>query len=433
MKVYFDTVGCRLNQAEIEQLAAEFRAAGHTIAETATGADLVVVNTCAVTAAAASDSRQKVRQAQRAGAGRIVVTGCLATLEPVDSSTMPGVSLVVPNVEKKHIPKLVLGQVELHDLEPLARKPLPGAHKRTRAFIKVQDGCDNLCTYCVTRLARGEAVSIPKEKVLRDLRVAIAGGTREVVLTGVHLGWWGRDHDGKETLADLIAFLLENSTIERLRLSSTEPWDLDERFFSLWQDPRMCRHLHLPLQSGSGGVLKRMLRRTTPAEYRDLVQIARERIPGLAITTDIIVAFPGETDTEFLESLDFVKEMEFSGGHVFKYSARSGTAAARLPGRVHGSITQERGRLMREQLAISAQRYARAHLGKDLFVLWESAIQRSSEGWQMRGLTDNYLQVKTIADADRANQVDRVRIVACEEDCLSGVITTVSIGGNDET
>ena len=309
MKVFFDTVGCRLNQAEIEQLAGEFRAAGHTIVENAEGADLVIINTCAVTAAAASDSRQKVRHAQRAGVGQIVVTGCLATLEPAEIDALQGVSLVVPNTEKSRIPLLLSGHAELNELEALARQPLPGAHKRTRAFIKAQDGCDNYCTFCVTRIARGGAVSVPREKVLQEVTAATAGGTREVVLTGVQLGSWGCDLDGDVRITDLIRFILLNSPIERLRLSSTEPWDLDERFFALWQDPRMCRHLHLPLQSGSTSVLKRMVRRTTPAEYRELVGKARECIPGLAVTTDIIVGFPGETEEEFQESLEFVKEI----------------------------------------------------------------------------------------------------------------------------
>lgn len=422
MKVFFDTVGCRLNQAEIEHLAGEFRAAGHSIVETAEGADLVVVNTCAVTAAAASDSRQKVRQAQRTSAGRIVVTGCLATLAPKESGALPGVSLVVPNDEKEKIPVLILGEEELFELEPLARQPLPGARKRTRAFIKAQDGCDNLCTFCVTRIARGAAVSVPRERVLREVNLAIAGGTREVVLTGVHLGWWGRDLGGGETLADLVAFLLENSSIERLRLSSTEPWDLDKRFFDLWQDKRMCRHLHLPLQSGSASVLKRMARRTTPDDYRELLRLTREGIPGVAVTTDIIVGFPGETEAEFRESLEFVKEMEFSGGHVFKYSARPGTAAARLPGRVHGKVAQERGRLMRQELTKSADPYKRLQVGKVLSVLWETAALRHGNRWQLYGLADNYLQVTALSDADRSNQIDQVRIESYDGDCLTGEI-----------
>ena len=422
MKIFLDTVGCRLNQAEIEHLAREFRAAGHLIVDTAHGADLVIINTCAVTAAAASDSRQKARQAYRAGAAKILLTGCLATLDPDLKEQLPGVYQLVNNQDKARIPSLVLHSDQDFDLEPLARVPLPGARKRTRAFIKVQDGCDNLCTFCVTRIARGKAVSTPKDAVLRDILSALAGGAQEVVLSGVHLGSWGSDLESGETLTDLVRFVLANTDVKRLRLSSTEPWDLDERFFALWEDPRMCRHLHLPLQSGSATVLKRMLRHTTPQKFRDLVHQARMRIPGVAITTDIIVGFPGETEDDFAESLRFVEEMNFADGHVFKYSARPGTAAARLPGRVHGNISHERSRMMREVLLRSANRFCEAHIGAELFVLWESAIQQEDGRWLLHGLSDNYLQIGGLAESDRCNKIDRVKIQAHTSDGLSGEI-----------
>ena len=410
MKVFFDTVGCRLNQAEIEHLAGEFRAAGHEIVDSPHGADLVIINTCAVTAAAASDSRQKSRQAYRAEATEILLTGCLATLEPDLIMQLPGVSRVISNRDKSHIPALVLGYEEESDLEPLARKPLPGARKRTRAFIKVQDGCNNLCTFCVTRIARGQAVSTPKSNVLKDIQSAIEGGAQEVVLSGVHLGSWGTDLESGETLTDLIHFILSSTDIKRLRLSSTEPWDLDERFFALWQDLRMCRHMHLPLQSGSASVLKRMLRHTTPEKFRQLVNTTRALIPGVAITTDIIVGFPGESEEEFEDSLRFVEEMDFSAGHVFKYSPRPGTAASRLPGRVQGKIAQERSRKMRNVLQLSAQKFAGQHIGQEQSVLWESATGNGDGRWQMHGLSDNYLQIGGLAESDRCNKIDRVKI-----------------------
>ena len=410
MKVFFDTIGCRLNQAEIEQMAGEFRSAGYQIIENAAEADLVIINTCTVTAAAASDSRQKVRQAHRAGAKEIVLTGCLATLEPEASEALPGVKHVFTNHEKALIPSLLIGKTEDFDLEPLARIPLPGDRKRTRAFIKVQDGCDNFCTFCVTRLARGKGVSLPKEHVLREVRAAVEGGTHEVVLSGVHLGSWGKDLGEAETLMDLVQYLLANTGIERLRLSSTEPWGLDERFFDLWQDPRMCRHLHLPLQSGSAQVLRRMSRHTTPQKFSSLVAFARERIPDVAITTDIIVGFPGETDEEFNESLKFVQEMEFASGHVFKYSLRQGTAAAKLPNRVHGNLAHERSQRMREILDISARRFAENYVNRESAVLWETATQMTAAIWNMSGLTDNYLQVYALAESNRCNKIDRVKI-----------------------
>lgn len=317
MKVFFDTVGCRLNQAEIEQMAGQLRQDGHQILGSPDGADLVVVNSCAVTAAAASDSRQKVHQAHAKGVSTIILTGCWATLYPEQGADLEGVSQVVSNLDKLEIPlRFINVDSRLMEVEPIARQPLPGAHKRTRAFIKVQDGCNNACTYCVTRLARGRGKSLERGEILLAVNQAVLGGTKEVVLTGVNLGSWGRDLDGKEQLNDLIQFLLDHSEFERMRLSSIEPWDLGKPFFGLWKDARLCPHFHLPLQSGSAGVLHRMARNTTPEKYRNLVVTARSMIPDVAITTDVIVGFPGETQKEFEESLEYIRGMSFSGGHV---------------------------------------------------------------------------------------------------------------------
>jgi len=275
MKVYFDTIGCRLNQAEIERLANQFRKAGHTIIESAQEADMVVINTCAVTAAAASDSREKARQANAAGAKQIVLTGCWATLEPENAADLPGVMRVVTNQHKEELGSDILGiPLTEFEAEPIIREPLPGIHRRTRAFIKVQDGCDNFCTFCVTRIARGRGMSVPEDEVIREINAAVQGGAQEAVLSGVHLGSWGNDWKNGKSLRDLIQVILDHTKIRRLRLSSLEPWDLEKSFFELWNDPRMCRHLHFPLQSGSGTVLRRMARNTTPEKYRELVSQA---------------------------------------------------------------------------------------------------------------------------------------------------------------
>lgn len=419
MKVYFDTIGCRLNQAEIERLANQFRSAGHTVVDSAGDADMVVINTCAVTAAAASDSREKVRQANAAGAKQIVLTGCWATLEPESAASLPGVMRVVTNARKNSLGADLLG-IPLTEFEvgSIAREPLPGVHRRTRAFIKVQDGCDNFCTFCVTRIARGRGVSIPLESVIREINTAVESGVQEAVLSGVHLGSWGSDLLNGSELHDLIQAVLDQTRIRRLRLSSIEPWGLDQAFFELWQDPRMCRHIHFPLQSGSGSVLRRMARNTTPERYRELVNLARRTIPGLALTTDIIVGFPQESDEEFEESLEFVREMQFAGGHVFKYSPREGTAAARLPRRIHGRIAHERSRKMRELLAQSAAEYEQKFIGQTLDVLWESAAQLPDGSWRMHGLTGNYLRVNAILPENRWNQVDSVKALSVNKDHL---------------
>lgn len=440
MKIYLDTIGCRLNQAEIESMARQFRAAGHTIVATADQADLAVINTCTVTSQAASDSRGKIRQAARLGAEGILVTGCWATLEPQAAAALPGVRRVVPNDRKDSLVADILNlQPSTFDLEPLTRVPLPGLRQRTRAFIKVQEGCDNHCTFCITAIARGAGRSRPIPDVLADIRAALAGGTKEIVLTGVHLGCWGQDLSTSPStgsgfqlgaglglcLRDLVKTILNETDALRLRLSSLEPWDLNADFFALWQDPRLCRHLHLPLQSGCAGVLRRMARKTTPEAYAALLAIARAAIPDVAITTDMITGFPGETEAEFNESLAFVREMNFSGGHVFTYSARPGTAAARMKGQVPHEVRKERNAALRAVFAEAAQIYRKKFLGVRMPVLWESTSQLSEWGWRMEGLTDNYLRIRAYAPEPRWNQVDAVHLTDLHENGLTGKLTNI--------
>lgn len=423
MKVYFDTVGCRLNQSEIEKLASQFRAAGHLIVETPAEADLVVVNTCSVTSEAAADSRAKARQASRVGAAEIVLTGCWATLEPTEAAALPQVARVVPNSEKELLAANWLNlPPEAFDLEPLAREPLPGARMRTRAFIKAQDGCDNFCTFCITRLARGGSVSRSLEEIRKDVRFALAGGVKEIVLTGVNLGAWGQDMHPKRGLRQLIEAMLAETDLERLRLSSLEPWDIEPGFFDLWQEKRLCRHLHLPLQSGSASVLRKMARRTTPEAFAALVAGARAASPDIALTTDMIVGFPGETETEFLESLNFVREMKFAGGHVFSFSARPGTAAARYPHQVHSSVRKQRSAEMRAALAESSQAYHSRFAGQLTQVLWETSDQLGPASWRLNGLTDNYIKVTTISKIPLWNRISTVRLDQLNHDTFEATI-----------
>ncbi|MFZ3079643.1 MAG: MiaB/RimO family radical SAM methylthiotransferase [Bellilinea sp.] len=421
MKIFLDSIGCRLNQSEIERFATQFRAAGHTIVNSAGEAELVVVNTCTVTQAAASDSRQKIRQAARLGAADIVVTGCWSTLEPDNAAVLPNVRRVVSNLNKDHLVAEVLGvQEEDFDLEPVAREPLPGAHLRTRAFIKTQDGCDNHCTFCITRIARGPGRSETIQAVLSDIQHAQSGGTREVVLSGVHLGSWGYDLSPRMHLRDLIQAVLRDTDVERLRLSSLEPWDLEENFFQLWENSRLCRHLHLPLQSGCEQTLHRMARHTNPAAFRRLVESARQAAPGMAVTTDLIVGFPGEDDREFAESLTFVQEMEFAGGHVFSYSARPGTPAVRLNNPVSGTVAHRRSEQMRQVLAESSALFREQHLGSEACVLWEATNAYGPTGWKLHGLTDNYLRVEVHSPQRLWNQINRVRLDRLTDQGLAG-------------
>lgn len=429
MKIYLDTIGCRLNQSEIESMARQFRAAGHEIVASAELAEMAVVNTCAVTNEAAADSRGVLRRIARAGVGEIVATGCWATLYPKQAGDLPNVLRVVTNDRKDHLVSEALDlRPATFDIEPIVREPLPGLHRRTRAFIKVQDGCDNHCTFCITTVARGESRSRPVADVILDVRSALDGGAKEIVLTGVHLGSWGYDLSTSlktsfdSHLKELIKAILRKTDAPRLRLSSLEPWDLDMGFFSLWTNPRLMPHLHLPLQSGCESTLKRMARKTTPDSFRALVSSAREAIPDVAITTDIIAGFPGETEEEFAESLEFVKEMNFAGGHVFTYSPRPGTGAARMKGQVEPEVRKKRNRILREALEESAQSYRQRFVGREMSVLWESTSEVGEWGWKMEGLTGNYLRVNAFAPSPRWNEVDRVRMESVFDDRLKGVI-----------
>ncbi len=423
MKVYLDTIGCRLNQSEIEKMAGEFRAAGHTVIDTPAGADLVVVNTCTVTAAAASDSRQKIRQAGRAGGREIVVTGCWATLDPAGAGKLPNVTRVVSNVDKDSLVADALDlPEETFDREPLAREPLPGIHLRTRAFLKVQDGCDNHCTFCITRVARGASRSRSLDDVLADVRAALQGGTQEIVLTGVQLGAWGADFEQPLHLRSLIEAILKETDAPRLRLSSLEPWNLDDDFFSLWQDERLCRHLHLPLQSGCADTLRKMARKTTPDAYARLVESARAAAPDIAITTDLIAGFPGETDEHFAASLAFVRKVGFAAGHVFTYSARPGTPAARYKDQVPFAARKQRNAELRAAVAASSGRYQQQFQGQTLDVLWESTDSVGQDGWRLQGLTGNYLRVSAHSPQRLWNQISRVRLTHWTPDGFQGEI-----------
>ena len=386
-------------------------------------ADMAVVNTCAVTNEAASDSRIKIRHIARAGVHEIVATGCWTSLQPQRALELPNVTRIITNARKDHLVTDVLDlRPETFDLDPLARQPLPGLHRRTRAFIKVQDGCDNACTFCITTVARGEGRSRRVADVLLDVQSALDGGTKEIVLTGVHLGSWG--YDFNLHLTDLIQAILRETDTPRLRLSSLEPWDLSPEFFSLWKNQRLMPHLHLPLQSGCESTLRRMARKTTPQSFRELVAAAREVMPEVAITTDIIAGFPGETEAEFAQTLDFVHEMNFADGHVFTYSARPGTGAARMKGQVKPEVRKKRNHILTEALAESSKSYREKFVGRKMSVLWEAVSEVGDFGWQMEGLTENFLRVQAFAPAPRWNELDEVLTEEAVGDKLKGTMTS---------
>ena len=411
MKIFLDTIGCRLNQSEIESIANTFRALGHQVIGDPAEADLAIVNTCAVTVKAAADSRKQLRHAARAGAGKVVATGCWATLYPEDALALEGVNGVYLNDQKEGIVADILGlQAEEVAALPLVREPLPGDRARTRAFIRVQEGCDNHCTYCLTRLARGKSRSRSLPEVQRDIDAALAGGAKEVVLTGVELGAWGRDFDPALTLYDLIDGVLQNSDLQRLRLSSIEPWDFEPRILDLWQDGRLCHHLHIPLQAGNDRMLRAMGRPITAAGYADLINGIRKAIPDVALTTDVIAGFPGETEDDFQATRAFIQRIGFAGGHVFTYSPRPGTAAYKMKDRLVPSLAKARNADLRQIFQELGRTYRNLFVGEDLSVLWESSEPLENSGWRISGLTSNYLRVYAESEVDRWNEVSRVKI-----------------------
>ena len=423
MKVYLQSLGCKLNQSELESLACQFVQAGHTVVGTAREADLCVLNTCAVTQTAVSKSRQAIRRLRRANSDAcLAVTGCYAQMWPQEIRELGSVDLIVGNEDKEHLVERVekelgiKGQGSGRAWVPFPDSRLPIPQARTRAFVKIQDGCDNHCTYCIVRVARGKQRSRPQSDVLAEVEARVAAGYQEVVLTGVHIGAYGRDsgHQGDESLWALVEAILMCTNVRRLRLSSIEPWDLDPACLRLWEDSRLCRHLHLPLQSGCDATLQRMGRSYTADQFAALVEAAREAIPGVAITTDVIVGFPGESEAEFNESLHFVEAIGFARTHVFKYSARPGTPAATMPGQVPPLVKRTRSRAMMGVGRHSAEAFRRTFLGHTLEVLWERHTKGSESGQKAlwSGLTDNYLRVKTQEGKNLCNTITRTKLVA---------------------
>lgn len=425
MRILLDSIGCRLNQSEMEALGRQLRAAGHEVTGEAAAAEAMVLNTCAVTAAAARDTRSAVRRLHRANPdAAIVVTGCHATLDPTAVAALPGVRDVVSNQEKagllRRLDPAASADLPPYDREPILREARTAGWGHTRAFVKVQDGCDNRCTFCITTVARGAGVSRPAADVVAEVQALSRAGYREAVLTGVHLGSYGRDLGRVAGLEELVRLLLQHTDIERLRLSSLEPWEIPPDFFALWTDRRLQPHLHLPLQSGCDRTLRRMARRTSQAAFAALVAAARAAIPDLALTTDLICGFPGETAAEFAESLAYVEALGFARLHAFTYSARPGTAAAAMPGQLPAA---ERKARTREALALSERLSLAFHgrsVGQVRPVLWESLVGADDAGPRWLGYTDNYLRVTASGAGDWRNTITPTRLLDATADGLSG-------------
>jgi threonylcarbamoyladenosine tRNA methylthiotransferase MtaB len=427
MKVHLHSIGCRLNQSEIETMGRQLLAAGHEIVAEAETADTVIINTCAVTREAARDARSQTRRIHRHNpAAEIMLTGCYATIAPHELAQVKGAGRVIANKDKAQLVQMIDPQVRIDlpvfDQEPVLREFLAGTAGHTRAFIKVQDGCNNRCTFCVTTVARGDGQSRHLGDIVAEIQALAAAGYREAVLTGVHLGSYGHDFDNKAGLRDLVQAILAHTDMPRLRLSSLEPWDIAPDFFSLWQDSRLLPHLHMPLQSGCDRTLRRMARRTNQASFRELVTAARTHIPDLNLSTDIITGFPGETEADFAESLDYVREMAFARLHVFTYSQRPGTAAAKMPDQLPNALKKERTRQMIELGNAMSEAFHAGFVGTEREVLWETAVGADNNGLRWVGYSDNYIRVTASGSADLFNCVTPTQLQEARVDGMVGKI-----------
>lgn len=394
--VILHSLGCRLNEAELEEWARAFQARGIALAAPGEPAALAVVNTCAVTEEAVRKSRKLLRRLRRENPGaRLVVSGCLATLEAESLAREAGVDLLVTNAEKDRLVEIVSAELDLALMPESATEPAGEAlfaRGRQRAFVKVQDGCRYQCTFCITTRARGAERSRPIPEVVAAIRRLNASGIREVVLSGVHLGGYGSDLGGAVDLGTLIGAILADTDIERLRLGSLEPWDLPANLWALFENPRLMPHLHLPVQSGSERVLRRMARRCRADAFIALADEGRSRVPGLNITTDIIVGFPGETTDDWRDTLRLAERVGFGQIHLFAYSARAGTRAAELPDQVPSAVKRARVAELQALAERSRRALLQAQIGRRVEVLCERAPEDAS-ATPGTGYTPNYLPV----------------------------------------
>jgi threonylcarbamoyladenosine tRNA methylthiotransferase MtaB len=408
--VVLDFLGCKLNQAENQELARKLEAAGYTIVEPSQKADIYILNTCSVTLTADSKSRHLLRMARRRNpAARLIAIGCYAHRAPAELEGIEGVELVLGNDKKMDLAAL------LGEAAAVAR---PAVKQRTRSFIRIQQGCKNFCAYCIVPYVRRKESCVPADEVVALVQELAAEGGQEIVLTGTEVGAYRfKDID----LEGLIRRILDETAIDgttvRIRISSLQPHQLSPGLIKLWEDPRLCPHFHLSLQSGSDTVLKRMKRRYAAADYVKAVGLIRGTVPESAITTDVIVGFPGETEAEFKDTVALCRLVKFARIHVFPFSPRPGTLAATMPEQVPDSVKKERTAVMLALAKASAGDFHQGYIGKALDVLWE---QQSAGIWS--GYTGNYIKVYTRSSTPLANTIRPVKLVKLYRDGVWGEV-----------
>lgn len=402
MNIHLKALGCRLNEAELEQWSRDFKGAGHQIVVNADEADVVVVNTCAVTTEATKKSRKLMNRLHRENPeSKVVVSGCYATLEEQQVALRSGVDLVVNNADKDQLPHKVMDAFAANTMPLNAMEPEESSlflRGKQRAFIKIQDGCRYRCTFCIVTVARGNERSRSLQAIVDEVNSLHQQGIQEIVLTGVHVGGYGSDIDS--SLYELVQTLLKETDIPRIRFASVEPWDLPDEFFSLFENQRLMPHMHLPLQSGADSVLRRMSRRCKIDDFSRLVNQARSLIPNFNVTTDIIVGFPGETEEEWDLTMKNVESIGFGHIHIFSYSPREGTKAARLANPVDEAVKKFRSQQLHELARTLKQAFYEQQLNQELPVLWEGQKKDENGRLVFTGYAPNFCKIESNGEND---------------------------------
>ncbi len=438
-RVAIHTLGCKVNQYESSALAWLFQERGYRVVDFAQEADVYIINTCTVTHLGDRKSRQLIRRAVKANPRAIVaVTGCYAQVSPAEVLKIPGVDLVVGTKDRSSLVDLVERETgrlspvnavsSYANGDPFEEMSAYSIQDRVRAFLKIQDGCSNFCTYCIVPYARGPLRSRQPDRVIEAARHMVADGYKEIVLTGICIGAYGRGLGQQISLAGLIRRLLEIQGLGRLRLSSIEPHDITPELVEVISGSKnFCRHLHMPLQSGSDQILQKMGRRYTAWEYLRLVDILRENMPGLGLTTDVMVGFPGESEECYQQTDDLINKIGFSGLHVFKFSPRRGTVAAGYGRQVEPALKDERSRRLIRLGSDLAAQFASSHLGLNLNVLVEQPAP-DADGF-LEGHTDNYIKAMFPGQAALVGQIVPVRAEKLLGSVISGAIIDRPVEG----
>ena len=425
-KVAFCTLGCKVNQYETEAMTSLFKNRGYEIASFQDICDIYVINTCTVTGEGERKSRQMIRRAHGANPKSIiVVTGCMSQVSPEKVAQIEGVSIVMGTSERARIVEIVEEYIEKNkkpQIEDIMKKRdyeemhISSYEDKTRAFVKIEDGCTEFCSYCIIPFARGPVRSRNPESIKKEVETLAENGYREIVLTGIHIGSYGKDLKDK-TLIDAIKAANEVEKIKRIRLGSVEPRVLTEAFINEIKNmPKVCDHFHISLQSGCDRTLKAMNRKYTTKEYELCVENLRKAYKNPAITTDIIAGFPGESEDDFMASCDFMEKIRFSEAHIFPYSARSGTKAAGFPNQLEKKVKNERAGKMIEISKRLHNEYLSEFIGQTKEVLFE---RKTKDGY-FEGHMSNYICVRVKSDEDLSHTFRDVIIQSVENGIAYG-------------